>query len=101
MYQKKMSLAHIGQVAWNKGMKGIGRDEKNGMWKGELTQYGPKHAWVIRNKEKPESCEHCGIREKKLDWANKDHKYKRNLNDYMALCRSCHRKYDKKLRNES
>ena len=60
--------------------------------------YGGVHDWVRANKGKPQVCEHCGKikKEGKIEWANTDHKYKRKLEDYISLCTSCHRKYDKK-----
>ena len=57
------------------------------------------HAWIKRRKPKPNKCELCGIENKKLDLANKDHTYKRNLEDYFYVCRSCHRKFDIKYNN--
>ena len=57
------------------------------------------HSWVRKNKGKPKVCEHCGFtsdKPRKLHWANKDHSYKRILDDYIALCVFCHRKYDVK-----
>ena len=54
------------------------------------------HQWVVREKGNPNKCEHCGTEEaKRFDWANIDHKYKRDLDDYIRLCVKCHRKYDK------
>jgi len=52
-------------------------------------------------KGKAKFCENCGkIGEKvgdrwNIDWANIDHKYRRVLEDYIGLCKKCHRKYDK------
>jgi endogenous inhibitor of DNA gyrase (YacG/DUF329 family) len=67
-------------------------------WKGDKASTTAMHIWVYRHKGKPEICEHCGATcvERRLNWANKDHKYRRNLDDYIALCYSCHRKYDYK-----
>jgi len=40
-------------------------------------------------------CELCGTEDaKKYEWANKDHKYFRNTNDWMRVCTKCHRNYD-------
>lgn len=51
--------------------------------------------WVERHKGKPSKCEMCGTESKKwYDWANISHKYLRDLNDFMRMCRPCHRKYD-------
>ena len=76
-------------------------DEKHPKWKGEKAGKGAKHAWIKRNKGEPKECEHCGSRSKKktYDWANIDHKYRRVLEEYLRLCRSCHRKYDIKNNN--
>lgn len=54
------------------------------------------HQWVVREKGRPSKCEHCGTEKaKRFDWANTDHKYKRDLDDYIRLCVKCHRSYDK------
>ena len=91
-----------GNVPWHKGKKCEQLSGKNnGMWKDEEVCYAGIHIWVVRHKGKPKICEHCGTtnKESKLNWANTDHKYKRNLNDFISLCVSCHRKYDIKYNN--
>ena len=51
---------------------------------------------------KPKYCEICKRSDKKkYEWANKDHKYSMNIEDWMRLCTSCHRKYDIKHNNYS
>lgn len=62
-------------------------------WGGDNVGYAWMHKWVRKNKVKPGACEHCG-EVKKLEWANKSREYKRDLDDWLALCRLCHRKYD-------
>lgn len=42
---------------------------------------------------KPKYCEHCRL-EKKLELANKSHEYKRDITDWLWLCKKCHHKYD-------
>lgn len=64
------------------------------MWKGDNVGYVALHAWVRRKKGKAKKCEHCGS-DKNVQWANKDHEYKRNLIDWLSLCGSCHSKYDR------
>lgn len=69
----------------------------NNLWLGENVSYRGIHKWVELRKGKPDSCEMCkskGLRGREIHWANKDHKYSRNLEDWMRLCRSCHWKYD-------
>ena len=64
-------------------------------WKGDKAGLSALHQWVVRRKGKPSRCEHCkNTKAKVFDWANKSHKYKRDLNDFIRLCRKCHRKYD-------
>lgn len=86
-------------------LKMVGRsknDAKN--WKGNQADYYTIHKWVHLKKGKPKKCLICGLVGKyvsfkngekwNLDWASKDHSYSRNLDDYIPLCKKCHRKYD-------
>ena len=59
-----------------------------------INSYGLLHKWARKNIPKPEFCEICGAYEPK-DCANKDHSYKRNIDNWFWLCISCHRNYDK------
>lgn len=86
-------------IAWNKGTKCFKLTGKNnGFWKGDSVGYFGLHSWVYRHKGKPQFCEHCGTTDKlrRLNWANIDHKYHRNLDDFISLCYSCHKIYDLK-----
>lgn len=87
-----------GKLGWTKNtikkLKAV-RGSKRYNWKGDNVSYIGIHNWVRREKTKPKNCQFCG-KQKKLEWANKDRKYKRNLDDFIALCISCHRKYDKR-----
>lgn len=80
----KMKKAQIGRKHWH--------------WVGAKVNYQSLHAWIERHKGKPKKCEHCGTTSKKAkyDWANKSGKYKRDLNDFIRLCKPCHRKFDAK-----
>jgi len=78
----------------NKNLKG----ENNGMWKGDKVKYEGLHSWVRNNKPKPEFCEECGIK-KPYDLANISGEYKRDINDFEWLCRSCHMKKDGRMNN--
>jgi len=76
--------------------KGENTREKNHLWKGEDATYVVMHRWVQNNRGKATLCEHCKQTDKKrYEWANIDHKYKRNLSDYIQLCTACHVKYDR------
>lgn len=68
--------------------------ENNPRWKGDNVKKTGLHDWVYYHLGKPKKCEHCGKESFWIDWANKSHEYKRDLSDWLALCRSCHRYYD-------
>lgn len=59
------------------------------------------HYWIRRNGGQKIRCDICktpavffdGMNS--LDWANKDHKYRKIREDWMTLCRTCHVEYDK------
>src|SRR3990167_7656201 len=79
------------QVAWNKGLPSPKGDE-NPSWKGDDAKYSAKHKWIESVKGKPETCEFCGksgLTRQKIHWANKDHEYKRILDDWLRLCAKC------------
>lgn len=92
--RRKISLA-------NKG-KFVG--EKSSLWKGDKIEYSTLHIWVQRWKGKANHCEHCGLdkipkgKKRFFEWANKSHKYKRDLTDWIQLCCLCHGKYDRKFK---
>ena len=70
-------------------------------WKAEGAGYSAKHKWVVHLFGKAKFCEHCGkVGEKingrwNIDWANIDHTYHRNPEEYIGLCQRCHFQYDK------
>jgi len=66
--------------------------KKHPKWKGEDAGYAPIHSWVKAHKGKPQICIDCGKPAK--HWSNIDHKYRRNLDDYVERCVRCHRNYD-------
>ena len=72
--------------------------ENNPQWKGDKAGYVATHTWIKNKLGSPQKCELCGSKNKgnrKYHWANKDHKYKRNIEDWMRLCVKCHARYDK------
>lgn len=104
---EKGNKVNLGRTPWNKGLKGIHlspdtefkrgrRDDKHPEWKGEFASYSAVHHWVKRWKGKPIKCEHCG-KKKECQWANIDHNYRRNLDDFISLCVKCHSTYDKEF----
>lgn len=71
----------------------VSRGEKCHNWKGDDASIEAIHIWVKSRKIKPEFCEECKINIPK-DLANISQKYKRDIDDYRWLCRSCHQNYD-------
>ena len=72
--------------------------EKNPNWKGDNAGYVAIHIWVKNNKTKPKLCEDCNVKEP-YDLANISGEYKRDINDFEWLCRSCHMKKDGRIKN--
>lgn len=104
--REKMSKALLGNTR-NKGRKlseewkhkiGISnKGDKQWNWKGENVS---PHEWIKKKLGKPNYCEHCKRSDKRCyDWSNKDHKYRKVLEDWQRLCRSCHMKFDFKFNN--
>ncbi len=73
------------------------RDEKNGHWKGDDVGYLALHDWIRSRKGKAQFCINCEktIKETRIEWANISHEYKRDVNDFVSLCCSCHSRFDK------
>lgn len=90
-YRKEWVLSIRPKIKVHEGLSG----SLNPSWKGDKVGYYGIHAWLYRERGKPRKCEHCGSeKKKKYEWCNVDHKYKRDMKDWMRLCTSCHRKYD-------
>lgn len=80
----------------NLGKAQRGRVEgKAANWKGTNAGYSALHKWIRKWKGTPLVCENCGIKKNRMGWANKDHLYKRVLEDWIFLCPKCHGVYDK------
>lgn len=97
--QKGKPLKNIdyqSRIPWNKGkLYPQITGENHPLWRGNEVSYANLHRWVYRHKGSPQKCEHCKTIEKiKYHWANLSGKYKRNLDDWIRLCVSCHKKYD-------
>lgn len=75
--------------------------EEHANWRGEAVGYSTLHAWVRRHKEKSGVCSECGAavgtaRFSGTEWANVSGRYLRDLDDYVELCISCHRRQDRR-----
>lgn len=65
-------------------------------WKGEQVGYRGLHYWLRRIKGIPPECQICA--NPKGQWANIDGRYRRNPDDFISLCSSCHKHYDLALK---
>ena len=97
---------------WNKGKKHSEETKKkirknhpdfngknNPNWKGDNVGYRGIHAWVQKEKGKASNYK-CKCGKQAEQWANIDNSYKRVLEDYIAMCTKCHKKYDKKTQKK-
>jgi hypothetical protein len=87
-----------GQTPWNKGVQS---NLIPANFKGESVGYDALHDWVNRHRGKAVKCEHCGKDHGRIEWANKSHEYKRDLSDWISLCKKCHYAYDEIRKGKS
>jgi hypothetical protein len=79
----------------------IKKDNESPNWKGSNVGKSALHQWVQKHKGNPKQCEHCKTtKAKQYDWANISQEYRRDLDDFIRLCRSCHAKYDYSIRSK-
>lgn len=83
-YRNRVILARVGKCR---------SGDKINTWKGDCVGYDGLHHWIRRHKPPSETCEHCH-QKKPLQAANISGEYKRDVNDYIWLCRKCHTAYD-------
>jgi hypothetical protein len=101
-YCSKKCLGKVNGERLGNSLRGKPREkyleEGNPNWKGDEVGYEGLHGWVRKQLGKPTKCIKCNSM-KNLEWANKSREYKRDVNDWLSLCRSCHAKYDQILKN--
>lgn len=72
--------------------------ENNPNWRGDKVGVIGVHIWLRKFFNKRRICEHCGLNKEGLcgtDWALiKGMNYERKRENFMELCRKCHRTYD-------
>jgi len=90
---KRFSIEHKRKIGLSK------LNEKNPQWKGKSVGLNSLHLYLKSHHKKPERCVNCGKKTDKLDLANISGKYKRDINDFEWLCRSCHMKKDGRINN--
>lgn len=69
----------------------------NSSWMGDAATYAALHKRVEIKRGKPCTCDHCTKASGRFEWANVSGNYA-DVNDYIRLCISCHRKFDAKRR---
>lgn len=65
------------------------RGAEHPYWKDDDVGYIAIHNWAYRHVGLKEACEECGATED-LQMANKSQEYKREVDDWLTLCRKCH-----------
>lgn len=70
----------------------IFKGKNNPQWMGNKVSYRAIHMWMQNNFGKANLCEgkNCKKITQYYEWANISGKYKRNRNDWIKLCKSCH-----------
>lgn len=82
--------------------KTTGKRKRTRGWKGSGVSYRQLHQWLYLEKGRPITCVDCNkvaLTGRQIHWANISGEYKRDTNDYKALCVSCHNIYDEKYKN--
>jgi len=74
-------------------------NKKNPQWKGDSVGLNSLHLYLKSHHKKPERCVNCGKKTDKLDLANISGEYKRDINDFEWICRSCHMLKDGRINN--
>jgi hypothetical protein len=98
-HKRHISEGGKGRVFSNETRKKLSEmrmGENNPAWKGDDVTYGSLHDYIRWHKPKPDLCENCKGNHPR-DLHNIPGTYKRNLEDWVWLCRSCHMIEDERL----
>lgn len=71
------------------------KGENHHAWKGAEASYSAVHKWMINQFGAPTKCFNCKGTAPRVEWANVSGKYLRIRSDWIELCSSCHRYFDK------
>lgn len=69
------------------------KGEKSPFWLGDEVQYGALHTRMYKKVKNKGTCKFCK-KKCNTDLANISQKYKKTIDDWMWLCKKCHRRYD-------
>ena len=94
---KGKSKKYCSRSCYYKAMS-LRKNEKTPRWKGDSVGVRAIHEWLMREYGTENKCENpnCEGKSNTYEWCklpNKQHERKRE--NYIRLCRSCHRKLDK------
>jgi len=83
-------------IAYRRSHPGPGKasGERNGAWRGDGVGYTALHQWIYKQvgRAVEHLCAEClGPAN---DWANVSGEYRRDTEDFIPLCRSCHIIFD-------
>lgn len=98
--KRKLSEINKGKIPSKETREKISkalREENSPEWKGKNASYLAMHNWLNKYFGKPSFCENpfCEGRSKNFEWClKKEKEHDHDKNNYIRLCRSCHRKYD-------
>ena len=93
VHHKKGMTTNTGRTHFERGDPNIsGENHRN--WKGDDVGYSGVHVWVKKQLGKAFWCTFC-FSMVNVEWANISHEYKRDLCDWLQLCRKCHIKFDR------
>ncbi len=105
-HRRKMRLARLGVIPWNKGLKGFQAGEKHPNWRGGVTKYGYSFNFnkelkeLIRKRDNYE-CQMCGCSQEKCQEEHNEklcvhhinyNKKNNNPDNLISLCKRCHAK---------
>lgn len=69
--------------------------EHHHAWKGDRASYSAIHKYATKHFGRPKLCVNCNSTGTRMEWANLSRKYLRTREDWVELCASCHRHFDK------
>jgi hypothetical protein len=93
------------EITWGDKISKSKLGKKNGIWKGDNARTDTIHQWLSRNFGKANCCKNlnCAYPQNKVkrwDYALiHGKKYSHNINNFIMLCRSCHIKYDRNIKD--
>lgn len=98
--RKKVSEALRGRKFTEEQKQLLRKPKLNGAlrdWHGDMSAYKALHYRIGKKFGKPDTCEGCdksGLIGQEIHWANKTGNYTEDREDWLRLCRKCHKEFD-------